>query len=74
MTTTISTTSKNQFTKIQKYLKNKKVYFTPAQSQETYSLTIFELDTAQTNTLITKMTHHFHLIPTSQQGLTALAA
>ncbi len=74
MTTTISTVSKKQFEKIQKYLKNKKLYFSSEQSQETYTITIFELGSTQTNALITRMTHNLHFIPSSQQRSMALAA
>lgn len=72
MTTTISTSSKNYFNKIQKYLTNKKLFFTPSFNNGVYALTIFDLNEAETNTLITKMTKHFHL--TKQQEPLALAA
>ena len=72
MTTTISTSSKNYFNKIQKNLTNKKLYFTPSFNNGVYALTIFDLNEAETNTLITKMTKHFHL--TKQQEPLALAA
>lgn len=72
MTTTISTSSKNYFNKIQKNLTNKKLFFTPSFNNGVYALTIFDLNEAETNTLITKMTKHFHL--TKQQEPLALAA
>lgn len=72
MTTTIKTTSKNLFSKIQKYLNNKRLYFTPSINNEVYTLTIFDLSSSQTNSLIQKMTKHFHL--TKQLEPLALAA
>lgn len=73
MATTIKTSSKNYFTKIQKYLKNKKLFFTPSINNGIYELTIFDLSSTQTNSLIQKMTKHFHLSPKQQEPL-ALAA
>ena len=60
MTTTIRTSSKNYFNKIQKYITNKRVFFTPSLNDGIYALTIFDLSTAETNSLIQKMTKHFH--------------
>lgn len=74
MTTTIKTTSNNYFTKIQKYLNNKKVFFTPSLNNGDYALTIFDLSSSQINFLIQSMTKHFHLSPLSQQEPFALAA
>lgn len=74
MTTTIRTTSKNQFSKIQKYIKNKKIFSTPALNNGVYSITLFDLTTSQTNELIQKMTRHFHLTSKSQSEPMALAA
>ena len=71
--TTISTDSKNLFSKIQKYLRNKKVCFTTSQGNEGYALTIFDLSDSQTTSLIQKMTIHFHLTPRQQEPM-ALAA
>lgn len=73
MTTTISTSSKNQFSKIRKYLTNKRIFFTPSLHNGVYALTIFELTNIEIDSLITKMTKHFHLSPI-QQELQALAA
>ena len=72
MATTIKTNSKNYFNKIQKYLNNKRVFFTPSFNLGVYTLTIFDLNQDQTNSLISKMTKHFHL--TKQQEPLALAA
>ena len=72
MATTIKTSSKNYFNKIQKYLNNKRVFFTPSLNLGVYALTIFDLNQDQTNSLISKMTKHFHL--TNQQEPLALAA
>ena len=72
MTTTIRTCSKNYFTKIKKYLTNKKVFFVPSNNSENYTLTIFDLSSIETTTLINKMTKHFNL--TKQQEPRALAA
>lgn len=72
MSTTIRTSSKNYFTKIQKYLKNKRVFFASSFNNEVYTLTIFDLSTIETTSLIKKMTKHFHL--TNRQEPLALAA
>jgi hypothetical protein len=72
MATTIRTSSKNYFTKIQKYLTNKRIFFTPSLNLGGYSLTIFDLTNAETTSLINKMTKHFRL--TKQQEPMALAA
>ena len=72
MTTTIRTSSQNYFTKIQKYLKNKRVFFVSSLSNEFYTLTIFDLSDIETSSLINKMTKHFHL--TNRQESLALAA
>ena len=73
MTTTIKTSSKNYFNKIQKYLNNKRIFFTPSLNDVIYALTIFDLTTTETNSLIQKMTKHFHLSHKQQEPL-ALAA
>jgi len=73
MTTTIRTSSKNYFNKIQKYIKNKRVFFTSSIENGVYTLTIFDLNSFETNTLLNKMTKHFHLSPKQQEPL-ALAA
>ena len=73
MATTIKTSSKNYFNKIQKYLKNKRLFFTSSLNDGIYALTIFALTTTETNSLIQKMTKHFHLSPKQQEPL-ALAA
>ena len=72
MTTTIKTSSKNYFNKIQKYLNNKRIFFTPSLNDGIYALTIFDLDSRETNALLNKMTNHFHLV--KQQEPLALAA
>ena len=72
MTTTIRTSSKNYFNKIRKYLTNKKIFFTPSIENEVYTLTIFDLSSVETSSLIAKMAKHFHL--TNQQEPLALAA
>ena len=73
MTTTIKTGSKNYFNKIQKYLNNKRLFFTPSIYNGVYTLTLFDLSSSQTTSLIQKMTKHFHLSP-KQSELLALAA
>ena len=73
MATTIKTSSKNYFNKIQKYLNNKRVFFTPSLNLGGYSLTIFDLSEVETISLLNKMTKHFHLYPKQQEPL-ALAA
>ena len=60
MTTTIKTSSKNYFNKIQKYLNNKRIFFTPSLNDGIYALTIFDLSTAETNSLNQKKTKHYH--------------
>lgn len=67
MSTTIRTSSENYFNKIQKYLNNKRIFFASFFCNETYALTIFDLTTIEINTLIQKMTKHFHL-SLKQQG------
>ena len=74
MTTTIRTSSKNYFNKIQKYLNNKRLFFTPSINNGVYTLTIFDLTTIETNSLLQKMAKHFHLSPLSQQEPLAFAA
>jgi hypothetical protein len=69
MTTFIRTSSKNYFNKIQKYLYNKRVFFTSSLNNGVYALTIFNLSSSQTNSLIQKMTKHFHLSPYQQEPL-----
>jgi hypothetical protein len=54
MTTTIRTSSQNYFTKIQKYLKNKRVFFVSSFNNEVYTLTIFDLSSIETTSLIKK--------------------
>ena len=73
MTTTIRTNSKNYFNKIHKYLYNKRVFFTSSVENGIYALTIFELTNIEIDSLISKMTKHFHLSPKQQEPL-ALAA
>ena len=73
MTTTIRTRSKNYFNKIQKYLNNKRLFFTSSINNEVYTLTIFDLSSSQTTLLIQKLTKHFHLSPKQSEPL-ALAA
>ena len=73
MATTIKTSSKNYFTKIQKYLYNKRIFFTPLFNDGVYSLTIFDLSCIETTSLLNKMTKHFQLNPKQQEPL-ALAA
>ena len=72
MTTTIRTSSENYFNKIQKYLYNKRVFFTPSLNLGVYALTIFDLSEVETTSLLKKMTKRFHL--TKQQEPLALAA
>ena len=79
MTTTIRTSSKNYFNKIQKYLNNKRVFFTPSinrsalplgsSKNEVYTLTIFDLSSSLTTSLIQKLTKHFHLSHYQQEPL-----
>lgn len=72
-TTIIRTSSKNQFTKIQKYLKNHRVSFVSCPENQSFSLTLFGLTSDETNLLIQRMTRHFHLSPLHSAHL-ALAA
>jgi len=73
MATIIKTSSKNYFNKIQKYLNNKRVFFTPSLNLGIYALTIFDLNSVETTSLLNKMTKHFHLYPNQQEPM-ALAA
>ena len=72
MTITIRTSSQNYFTKIQKYLKSKRVFFASSFNNEVYTFTIFDLSSIETTSLINEMTKHFHL--TNRQESLALAA
>ena len=72
-TTIIRTSSKNQFTKIQKYLKNRRVRFVSCPENQSFSLTLFGLTSDETNLLIQHLTRHFHLAPRHTSHL-ALAA
>ena len=67
--TTISTSSKNLFSKIQKYLKNKRVRFATSLNKEIYALTIFDLSGNEATSLIQKMTKHLHLTPRQQEPM-----
>lgn len=60
-TTTIRTNSKNLFERIHKYIKNKRISFVPSISNNSYAITLFDLDKNEADTLVTKMTRHFHL-------------
>ena len=73
MATTIKTSSKNYFTKIKKYLSNKRVFFTPSLNDGVYAFTIFDLSNVEITSLLNKMTKHFHLYP-KEQELLSLAA
>ena len=73
MATTIRTSSKNYFNKIQKYINNKRLFFSSSLNDGVYTLTIFDLTTTETNSLIQKLTKHFHLSPKQSEPL-ALAA
>ena len=68
MATKICTTSTNSFTKIQKYLSNKRVVFTSSLYNGVYTFFVFDL----TPSLINKMTKRLHF--TKQQEPLALAA
>ena len=72
-TTVIRTSSKNQFTKIQKFLKSRKVVFTSCVENQSFSLTLFGLTSDETNRLIERMTRYLHLTPHQPSHL-ALAA
>jgi len=72
MATTICTSSKNCFTKIQKYLNNKRVFLVLSLNNGFYTLTIFNLSDIETSSLTNKMTKHFHL--SNWQEPLALAA
>ena len=56
MTTTIHTSSKIYFNRIQKYLANKRVFFTPSINIEDFVITFFDLNEVETTSLISKMT------------------
>ena len=73
MATTIKTSSKNYFNKIQKYLTNKRVVFISSLNLGVYALTIFDLSEVETTSFLNKMTKHFHLSPMQQEPW-ALAA
>ena len=67
--TTITTSSENLFSKIKKYLKNKRICVTSSFHNEVYTLTIFDLSDSETTSLIKKMTKHLHLIPRQQEPM-----
>ena len=60
-TTTIRTSSKNLYERIHNYIKNKRISFVPSISNNSYAITLFGLDNKEADTLIIKMTRHFHL-------------
>ena len=72
MTTRISTSSANSFTKIQKYLSKKRVVFTSSLYYGVYTFFVFDLTKIDTTSLINIMTKRLHL--TKQQEPLALAA
>jgi hypothetical protein len=72
-TTVIRTSSKNQFNKIQKYLKNRRVRFTSCVENQSFSIILFSLTSEETTRLIQRMTKHFHLTPLHSAHI-ALAA
>ena len=74
MSTTIRTSSKNYYSKIKNYLSHKKLLFTHSLDNGEYTLTLFDLNSSQTEELIQRMTKHFHLTSKSQQEPQALAA
>lgn len=59
--TTIRTSSKNQFERICKYINNKRISFVPSVRDNSYAITLFDLNHQEVDTLIEKMTRHFHL-------------
>ena len=59
--TTIRTSSKNQFERICKYIKNKRISFVPSTCNNSYAITLFDLNRQEVDTLIARMTRHFHL-------------
>ena len=69
MTTTIRTSSKNYFERIQKYLESKRVFFIPSTNIDGYTLTIFGHTEGEITSLIKRMTSHFHLINKQQEPL-----
>ncbi|MBR5634017.1 MAG: hypothetical protein IKW78_02385 [Prevotella sp.] len=73
-TTTIRTSSENYFGKIQEFLTSKRISSIPTFNNGVYSITFFNLTTSETNSLIQKMTKHFHLSPITQPEPLALAA
>ena len=54
-------------------LTNKRIFFIPSINNGVYALTIFELTNIEIDSLIAKMTKHFHLSPKQQEPM-ALAA
>ena len=71
MSTTIRTDSKKEINKIKNYHNSKRVFY--ISSLTDYSLTIFNLTSDQTTSLINKMIKELHLSP-KQQESKALAA
>lgn len=74
MSTVIRTNSKNYSERIKNYLKNKRLCFTTSSlTNGTYTLTIYDLLSSQTDSLIQKMTKHFHLSLYQQEFLAPAA-
>ena len=71
--TTIRTNSQNQFNKIRKYINNKRISNVANLSNGLYTITLLDLTSHEVDTLIQKMTSHFHLTPKQQEPI-ALAA
>ena len=59
--TTIRTSSQKQFERICKYIKNKRISFVPSTCNNSYAITLFDLNRQEIDTLIARMTQHFHL-------------
>jgi len=74
MNITISTTSQNYFTKIQKYLNQKKVVFATSPDNGVYALTIFNPSSIKITPLLNRMVKDLHLTLKSQREPLALAA
>ena len=64
--TTINTSSINLFNKFLTYFSNKQLHFTINHTPNNHTITLFDLNPYQTQSLLTLFTHHFHLIPALQ--------
>lgn len=64
--TTINTSSINLFNKFLTYFNHKRLHLTINHTLTNHSITLFDLNPSQTQSLLTLFTKHFHLTPALQ--------